>query len=399
MAEKKYDDPTQVYDAEKCEECGTCLSKCHYLKYTPERAKEEIRRLRAGERSEVMNRCIGCWSCDLYCPNGCRPYSLIRSRWMERYEKYGVPEKARYLMPHEFPNFRSEMRYTPEESALIEKIKTPPDSDTVLYTGCNTLVIADVLRSGIFDGLPAFGSLEYCCGEMYYRMGIFDTGRQAGEKLKKVFSKLKGRKVVFICAACMNMVMNIYPREYGIDFGVEGQFITNWLEDRIDSGKLKITNPLNKKVTIQDSCHAKMMDSEMYDSPRRLLKKIGAEVVEMKNTTTESHCCGIAGGCARYSIVDLARAGLGRLNDTRAPQPDMTAAYCHGCLISLAIMRQFERWTPPLYPLVQMVQLAAGEDPKLSLTASRAMQTLVGIARRSGPKMLSPKRFFMKPIE
>jgi Fe-S oxidoreductase len=399
MTRKTFDDPAKVYDFEKCEACGTCLSKCHYLKYSPERAKEEIRRLREGEPSAVLNKCIGCWSCDLYCPNDCRPYSLIRSRWQARYEKYGLPEKARYLMPHEFPNFRSVVRYTPEETAFIEKIKNPPDSDTVLYTGCNTLVIADALRSKIFDGLPAFGSLDYCCGEMYYRMGVFDTARQAAEKLKKVFSGLKGRKVVFVCAACMDMVTNIYPNEFGIDLGVEGQFITNWLEEQIDSGKLKVTNPLNKKVTIQDSCHAKMLGREMYDSPRRLLAKLGAEVVEMEATQTESHCCGIAGGCARYSIVDLAKAGLGRLAETRGPRPDMTAAYCHGCLISLAIMRQFERWTPPLYPLIQLVQLATGENPQLGLTHSRAKRVMFGIARHAGPKMVSPKRFFLKPIE
>jgi len=398
MSRTQWSDPTQVYDFERCEECGTCLSKCHYLKLTEERAKEEIKRLRAGQPSVALNRCIGCWSCDLYCPNGCRPYSLIRSRWHDRYEKYGLPEKARYLMPHEFPNFRSVIRYTPEEREFLGRIKTPPDADAVLYTGCNTLVIAKALMSGIFEGLPAFGSLEYCCGEMYYRMGIFESARQSALKLKKIFDGLKTRKVVFICAACMNMVMNIYPREFGVDFGVEGQFITDWLNERIDSGKIKITNPLNKKVTLQDSCHAKMIGERMYESPRKLIEKLGGEVVEMKATTTESHCCGIAGGCARYSIVDLARAGMGRLAETRGPRPNMTAAYCHGCLLSLAIMRQVERWTPPVYPLVQLVQLAAGENPPLGLTDSRARRVLLGIIGHAGPKLVSWKRFRLKEI-
>jgi Fe-S oxidoreductase len=385
--------PAGVYDADNCKVCGTCLSRCNYLRYGESRAKEEIRRLRAGLPSPVLTRCAGCWSCDLYCPNGCRPYSLIRSRWNERYNESGLPERARYLMPHEFPNFRSIIKYPADELAFVESLKTLPGGDTALYTGCNTLVIARALQSRIFDGLPMFGSLDYCCGEMYYRMGAFDAARQSALKLKRIFAELEPKKIVFTCAACMNMITNIYPKEFGIDFGVEGRFVTDWLEERIDSGKIEIKNPLKKKAAVQDSCHSKMMGREMHDSPRRLLAKLGAEIVEMKNTKDESNCCGIASGCAKYSIVDMTMTGMKRLADAGRTGADMTAAYCHGCLLSLGIMRQFEFWAPPLYPLIQLVQLAAGEEPPLELTSSRARQALIGILLHAGPKLASRKRF------
>lgn len=397
--DRREPDPLKSYDYERCETCGTCLSRCDYMKLSVERAKEEMLLMRDGKPGMAAGRCVGCWSCDVNCPNNCRPYSLIRSIWAGRYVESGLPERARYLMPHEFPNFRSVIRYSPEEASFIESIKNPPDSEVVLYTGCNTLVIAAALQSEIFRGLPAFGSLEYCCGEMYYRMGLFESARQSALKLKEIFGRLKARKIVFACAACMNMIANIFPKEFGIDFGYECQFITNWLEERIENGELEIVSPIEKKVTVQDSCHSKIMGPEMHESPRRLLKAIGAEVVEMENTKDESHCCGIAAGCARYSIVDLAKAGLSRLAETRGPNPDWTTAYCHGCLLSLSIMRQFEFWAPPVYPLIQLVQLAAGGTPPLGLSASRARQVLFGIMRHAGPKLLSRKRFFVCEIE
>ncbi len=396
MPEETKINPADFYKFEECKVCGTCLSKCHYMGFDESRAKEEMGRIRDGLPSKVLSKCVGCWSCDLYCPNGCRPYSLIRTRWRDRYDKDGLPERARYLMPHEFPNFRSGINYPDGEREFVESLKTLPDGDTVMYTGCNTLVIAKTLQSPIFDGLPMFGSLDYCCGEMYYRMGVFDAARQSAENLKKVFSGLKVKKIVFACAACMDMVTNIYPNEFGVDFGIEGQFITEWIEERIDSGKIEIKNPLNKKVTVQDSCHLKMLGSGLYDSPRRLLSKIGAEVVEIENTKEDSNCCGIAAGCSKFSIVDLTVTGMKRLAEANRTGADIATAYCHGCLLSLAIMKQFEVWAPPVYPLIQLVQLAAGENPPMGLTASRARRVLLGIMTHSGPKLASRKRFRLK---
>jgi len=301
-------------------------------------------------------------------------------------------------MPTQFPNFRSIVKHEPEEARFLEEIKEPPEGETVLYTGCNTLVIAKTLQSGILDGLPIFGSFDACCGEMYYRMGAFESARESGLKMKRIFSGLKAKKIVFACAAGMNMLTNVYPQEFGIDFEFESQLLTQWLEEKIDSGQIEIKNPLNRKVTVQDSCHAKVMDPDIHESPRRLLEKIGVEVVEMEKTKEDSMCCGVAAGCSRYSIVDLTRTGFIRVAGTRVPGPDITVSYCNGCLLTMAIMRQFMMWAPPVLPLIQLVQLAAGEEVDLGLTARRARQVLFGIAKHSLPKYLSRRRFQIDPI-
>ncbi|HOX29319.1 MAG TPA: (Fe-S)-binding protein, partial [bacterium] len=281
---------------------------------------------------------------------------------------------------------------------FIENIKNPPSEDEVLYTGCNTLVIAQILNSRMFEGLGMFGSFDLCCGEMYYRMGIFDTAREAALRLKEAFAPLRGKTVVFVCAACMNMITNIYPAEFGIDFGINGVFVSEWIMDKIHTGRTKIRNPIRKKITIQDSCHSKMLGAAFTESPRELLSAAGCRISEMKMTKAESLCCGIAAGCAKFGLTDIAGASMNRLLDTWKTGTDMTAAYCHGCLLSMSMVRWFMPWTPPVHPMIQIVQAATGENPDFGLSMRRAGSMLFGIATATGPSLFSGSRFFLDSI-
>lgn len=394
-------DPLARFNLDDCEAreaCGECLSRCPYVRLSKRRAAREILRLREGRRSVLLDHCAGCMTCSTVCPRGCDPYALIRARWYERYLKKGLPARAGYMMPHVFPNFRSTVKLSKSEKSLLRKIASPPDADTVLYTGCNSLVYPSIYQSSIFDGLPPFGSLEYCCGEMYYRMGLLDTARESALGLKETFARLKVKKMVFICAACMDMLAYVFPREFGIDFDFEKQFLAEWLLEKIDAGEIRLKKPVRKKVVVHDACHAKIMGPEIHDAPRRLLERLGAEVVEPTHSKNSSLCCGIAAGCPRYSLADMLLASFRRLREFRESGADSAVTYCNGCQISLGMVRLFTPWVPPLVPLVQLVQKAAGERPALDLPSIRSRQVLAGIISHAGPKMLSRRRFFMRPI-
>lgn len=396
--EKPTFDPLARFNADDCELCGECLSQCPYVNLSKKQAAREIFRLTNDRHSVMLEKCAGCMTCSTVCPNGCDPYALIRARWYERYREKGLPASAAYMMPHIFPNFRSTVKLSKSEKKLLEKIAAPPDSDTVLYTGCNSLMYPAIYESSIFNGLPPFGSLEYCCGEMYYRMGLLDSARESALRLKEIFGRLKIKKMVFICAACMDMIAYVFPREFGIDFDFEKQFLPEWILDKIDEGKIEMKIPLRKKVVVHDSCHAKIMGPEIHEAPRKLLERLGADVQELPHTKDTSLCCGIAAGCSRFSLADMARASLLRLREFRESGADATVTYCNGCQISLGMVKLFTPFVPPMIPLVQLVQQAAGEKPPLGLPVSRSRQVLAGLFRHAGPKTLSPGRFFMKPI-
>jgi len=365
-------DMTTGYDFDACAECGECLAACPYINLGGSGARREIRRLRQGRYSRVLERCAGCATCDAACPRGCRPYALIRQRWGERYGSKGIPEKARYLMPTEFPNFRSAVGFTREEKKILKRISGPPRGGVALYTGCNTLVFPGLLESKIFDGAEPFGSFEYCCGEMYYRMGMMDAARRTAERLADVFDSLRIEKMVFICAACMNLVSNVYPKEFGIELDFEKQFIADWLLEKIGSGKLDLKERGKRTLTVQDSCHSKMMGEWMHRGPRLLLGMTGAEIIEREHTKDESLCCGIAAGCAGYRAAGIAAVALKALEESRLTGADATATYCNGCQLTLSMARQFYPLAPPVVPMIQVVQQAVGERPDTGLPARRA---------------------------
>lgn len=381
------------FDITNCDGCGECLLQCPYVTMSPSKAKKEINRLLKGNYSILHDRCSGCMTCTAFCKSGNDPYALIRNRWEINERKNGMPAKARFLMPSARPNFRDNLPMSEKEKNAISELQNIPRGRDVLYTGCNTLLFPDLLGSTIFDGLEPFGALDYCCGEMYYRMGFMDAAKSMATNLQKVFSNLKAERMVFTCAACMNIISNVYPKEFGIEFPFEKTFISDWILAKLESGELHISKKLNGTITIQDSCHSKVMNPKIHDSPRKLMETLGLKVVEMKHSKDNSLCCGIAAACSRYKAVDMAAAALKRLSETAQCGADLTMAYCFGCQMTLSMAQTIIPLAPPVVPMLHLVRKALGENDNPAIYKNRSIHMMKSIATATAPRMLTPSRF------
>jgi Fe-S oxidoreductase len=74
------------------------------------------------------------------------------------------------------------------------------------------------------------------------------------------------------------------------------QHYTQFFNELIDEGKLKLSSPVPKKVTYHDPCYLGR-HSSVFEEPRELIRHIpGVDFVEMEKAKKDSDCCGMGGG-------------------------------------------------------------------------------------------------------
>jgi Fe-S oxidoreductase len=298
-------------------------------------------------------------------------------------------------MPGRLPNFRQSLKYTKRESALHEKwASDEPPAKTCLYPGCNLLAMPLLADGAIFEELPVWGRWDLCCGEMFFRMGTLGPVKSIANRLTEFYRGKGIEELVFLCPAGYNMFSNVLPEQFGARFDFKKTYFTDWFERKIMDGTFHIKKKLSDTVVMHDSCHARILGGEFMESQRRLLRTLGLDVVDASENRAHGFCCGMAAGCNRYGIFDLARCvrmGLSAIDRAKA---DEAAIYCTGCLLSLGIFRLLNPFGKRLRHTVEYAREAIGERVERKNT-KKAIQMTLGIGINALPKYLDPRHFKM----
>lgn len=394
------------FDSNRCTRCGLCLSRCPVLNLPGKNAREEITSLirhssdpdaLPASTRETLRRCTACFSCNLTCPENCRPANLFLDLWHAQYLKHGLPESARYFLPYSRPNYRTYAmeRLTLEERSAIRSWASLEPAETLFYPGCNLLMTPTLMFSKVFEDLPIRGSLEYCCGEAYFRMGLYEHLEQAALRCTRYFRKLGAKTVYLACTGDLNMFTHVLP-QFGADFS-NISFVPFFkrLHEQLESGVLPIKKRFDGyTVTIQDSCHTKMYDPEYFKWPRKILSFLGFEIREAPRNVNDALCCGIGSGIshesgyAKQALISGQRKCLRNLGSAKT---DAIAVYCSGCLEMLA----FSEYGGRIHHILEWVQEALGEDVKGGHRKT-AFNLILGVLRNQHN---SAKRFYPPPIE
>ncbi len=381
---------------EDCDLCGECLARCRYLALTPREAVEEMKRLVAGEPTRVVHRrCISCYACDVFCPHDCHPYELIIRAWHERYRERGLPVRASYLMPASHPNFRSDLVRTmaPWEQELIRTWKaTPPEGELVLYPGCNALTLPHLLHGPHMDGIVVSGDFELCCGEMYFRMGLFDVVERVAERLTAYYRGRDIGTMLFACPAGLNLFRNVLPGQFGADFSFRTRYLGDYILEKVESGELGLKRELNRSVAVHDSCHGRVLGDEVTASTRKLYALMGLETREMVGDPADGLCCGMAAGCNRYRPEDMYLAAVKELRAAARTGAGELATYCGGCHLTLAMMRWLFPTRQPVRHLLEYLKEALGEDPYYP-APRRTLRMFANVVRKAFPKLASRRTY------
>lgn len=389
-------DEYDFFNYDRCTLCGECLYRCQYMDLTREEAVEEKKRLLTGDPSpELLRKCISCYACNSFCPNDCKPYELIIAAWYRRYREHGLPVRARYLMPSTFPNFRTDMvrRMSHREQALVRTWReTPPEGELVLYPGCNIMAMPHLLDAPFMQDIRVAGDWELCCGEMFFRMGLFNEAERTAEKLTAYYRGRDIGTMLFACPACMNMFANVLPDQFGAEFNFEKKFLGIHLLEKIRSGELAITGKLNRTVTLHDSCHARVLGDVVMDNAREILAYLGIDILEMEHNRREGFCCGAAAGANKYSPFDILFTGIRELREGKRTGADDFALYCGGCNVTLNICSWLYPSRQPVRHLLEYLKEATGAGT-FRPAQRRSFFMLLNILFKCFPLYLSTRTF------
>ena len=174
------------------------------------------------------------------------------------------------------------------------------------------------------------GAEESCTGDPAKRAGNEFLFQMQAVTNIEVLNAYEVKKIVTACPHCFNTLKNEYP-SLGGDYQVmhHTQFLKSLLDDgrlTIEGGKFK-----GKRITFHDPCYLGRAN-DVYEAPRDLIKKLDAELVEMKNCRKKGLCCG-AGGAQMFKDAEPGdkEINIERTEQAMEIKPDIIAAGCPFC--------------------------------------------------------------------
>ncbi|MFX0186391.1 MAG: (Fe-S)-binding protein [Candidatus Hodarchaeota archaeon] len=394
------------FNEKACNFCGLCFHKCPVMSLPLDIAKKEIESIiKTGKSKKVLNNCVGCMSCNHYCPNNCNPYALIINKWNEKYRKKGLPNRANLILtlPYKMPYIHSFIisKLPKEELEWIKEWEyhVKNGKETMIYAGCNLLLQPYILQSKLFENQTIFGSTELCCGEPLYRSGCFEGHELVAQNLKKKFEDIGFKKLITPCIACYHMFKYVYKKNYGIEMNFEVISIIDFLWDELNSGKYEII-PLNFTASIHDNCWSKASGDYFFNKVRDILKLCGVRVIELEHSREDALCCGISAASANYSIFPTLKHAKIRLKEFNNSKADIIVDYCGGCNWIFLVANAFslrKKTKKPIYTLIEIVQMAIGEIPsdKSKKRGKLIIKALIGKIIRA---YLSRGRYYIEEI-
>ena len=224
-------------------------------------------------------------------------------------------------------------------STLAECMAEGRSPEILFWVGCAgsfderakkiTKAFVKILHNAGVD-FAVLGAEESCSGDPAKRAGNEFLFQMQAMTNIEVMNAYEVKKIVTTCPHCFNTLKNEYP-ELGGKYEVIHH--TQLLRDLLDDGRMTIAEGTfkGKRITYHDPCYLGRANN-IYEAPRELIKKLDAELVEMKNCKSRGLCCG-AGGAQMFKEPENGKKDINieRTEQALETQPDIIAAGCPFC--------------------------------------------------------------------
>ncbi|WBU88789.1 (Fe-S)-binding protein [Cellulophaga omnivescoria] len=174
------------------------------------------------------------------------------------------------------------------------------------------------------------GTEESCTGDPAKRAGNEFLFQMQAVTNIEVMNAYEVKKVVTACPHCFNTIKNEYP---GLGGNYDVVHHTQFLKDLLAEGRITMEGGQykGKRITFHDPCYLGRANG-VYEAPRDLIRKLDAELVEMKNCKKKGLCCG-AGGAQMFKEPENGNKDVNveRTEQALGTKPEIIAAGCPFC--------------------------------------------------------------------
>lgn len=174
------------------------------------------------------------------------------------------------------------------------------------------------------------GTEESCTGDPAKRAGNEFLFQMQAITNIEVMNAYEIKKIVTTCPHCFNTIKNEYP---GLGGTYEVVHHTQFLKQLLHEGRITMEGGTfkGKRITFHDPCYLGRANG-VYEAPRELIRKLDAELVEMKSCKQRGLCCG-AGGAQMFKEPEKGNkdVNIERTEQALETTPHIIAAGCPFC--------------------------------------------------------------------
>ena len=388
----------QLMDGDACTRCGRCQDNCPaFLTEKPLSPKkiindikdnkdERISKIVAQEatledpstldltaieskaligesiQADEIWSCTNCGACVANCPVSIEHIDAINS--MRRSQVLMEGKMATELQtafnnmennsnPYGFA-FATRGEWVAASGLELKTLAEDPNVDYLYFVGCaasfdkrNQKVAAAFVnimqKAGYKIGI--LGPEEACCGDSAMRAGNEYLFHALAMQNLETFKNYGVKKIVTTCPHGYNVLKKEYPKLAAagqdsngspLECNYEVYHHSELISDILKSGKIKIKDAINERITYHDSCMLGRYN-EIYTQPRNIIKSIpGTDFVEMSRHHEKSFCCG-AGGSRMWLEEKLGtRVNQFRTKDAYSTGASKVCTACPFCMTMLS---------------------------------------------------------------
>ncbi len=231
------------------------------------------------------------------------------------------------------------MSDTLQVPTMAEMMAQGKEPEILFWVGCSgsfddrakkiTKAFVRILnKAGI--NFAVLGTEESCSGDPAKRAGNEFLFQMQAMTNIQVLNGYNIKKIVTTCPHCFNTLKNEYP---GLGGNYQVLHHTSFLKQLLEEGKIGLEGGSykGKRITYHDPCYLGRANG-IFEAPRELIRKLDAELVEMKSCKQRGLCCG-AGGAQMFKEPEKGDkdVNIERTEQALETQPDIIAAACPFC--------------------------------------------------------------------